>query len=289
MDPNRLAHWFCDLFFLELAARGQSRIDVASGDSIRNWIVAVEDYREGIARCAEERPDVDYDSDERLITILYRGGSWDSLSALWQQGLACGAEGQWPVLELRMPKRAARVLLEQSLSTARLGWIRRFVDLFTSRESLWPKLFAESLDENDCAFVVRCAFPVSHGHTLVFAKRAVASWFELSTHEQAEMLGLLDRQKAILERELQPDGWNIGINDGGAAGQTLDRVHIHLIPRFHGDVHNPLGGVRNVIPQRANYKDHPLEPLGPIVRRDLPPRPYLSASACARCRAHPAG
>lgn len=69
------------------------------------------------------------------------------------------------------------------------------------------------------------------------------------------MFGLLDEAKAGLEREFQPDAYNIGINDGIAAGQTVPHLHIHLIPRYQGDVADPRGGIRWVMPEKANYWD----------------------------------
>ncbi len=106
---------------------------------------------------------------------------------------------------------------------------------------------------NALAFAIRDGFPVSPGHTLIVPRRLVASWFEATREEQVAMLELLDVVKAQLDAELQPDGYNIGINAGAAAGQTVMHLHMHLIPRFHGDVPDPRGGVRHVIPGKGNY------------------------------------
>jgi diadenosine tetraphosphate (Ap4A) HIT family hydrolase len=84
-------------------------------------------------------------------------------------------------------------------------------------------------------------------------RRLVATWFEATREEQIDMLDLLEVVKAQLDAELQPDGYNIGINAGPAAGQTVMHLHLHLIPRFHGDVPDPRGGVRHVIPGKGNY------------------------------------
>ena len=96
-------------------------------------------------------------------------------------------------------------------------------------------------------------FPVSPGHTLIIPKRHVASFFDLSKEEQQDLLDLADRVKRIVEERYHPDGFNIGINVGEAAGQSIFHIHMHLIPRYKGDVPNPRGGVRGVIPAKQNY------------------------------------
>ena len=96
-------------------------------------------------------------------------------------------------------------------------------------------------------------FPVSPGHALIIPRRHVASFFELTQEEQQDLLNLADRVKRIVEERYHPDGYNIGINVGEAAGQSIFHVHMHLIPRYQGDVPNPRGGVRGVIPAKQNY------------------------------------
>lgn len=96
-------------------------------------------------------------------------------------------------------------------------------------------------------------FPVSPGHTLIIPKRHVASFFDLTKEEQLDLLKLADKVKIIIEERFHPDGYNVGINVGEAAGQSIFHVHMHLIPRYHGDVPNPRGGVRGVIPAKQNY------------------------------------
>lgn len=103
------------------------------------------------------------------------------------------------------------------------------------------------------AFVIRDAFPVSPGHTLVIPWRHVGSFFELTEVERTCMLELLGQAKAELDRTFQPDGFNIGINDGAAAGQTVPHLHLHVIPRYQGDVPDSRGGVRWVLPSKAKY------------------------------------
>ena len=106
---------------------------------------------------------------------------------------------------------------------------------------------------DDVTLVIRDAFPVSPGHTLIIPRRHVGSFFELTPPERASMFELLTQAKVELDETLQPDGFNIGINDGAAAGQTVPHLHLHLIPRYRGDTPDPRGGVRWVLPAKAKY------------------------------------
>ncbi len=101
--------------------------------------------------------------------------------------------------------------------------------------------------------VLRDGFPISPGHTLIIPKRHIASFFETTPDERNELLSLLDRAQKNLQTEFNPDAFNIGINDGAAAGQTIPHLHIHLIPRYQGDLPDPRGGVRWIIPEKAKY------------------------------------
>jgi len=89
---------------------------------------------------------------------------------------------------------------------------------------------------------------------LIIPFRHFASYFDATREEKLAILELIDRAKEFLDREFKPDGYNIGVNVGEAAGQTIMHVHIHVIPRYAGDTEDPTGGVRNVIPERGNYK-----------------------------------
>ncbi len=106
---------------------------------------------------------------------------------------------------------------------------------------------------NDLAIAFRDAFPVSPGHTLVITKRHANTWFEATRGEQNAVLDLIDEVKGLLDDELHPDGFNVGFNVGEAAGQTIPHLHVHVIPRFEGDVDDPTGGVRLVVPDKGNY------------------------------------
>jgi diadenosine tetraphosphate (Ap4A) HIT family hydrolase len=107
--------------------------------------------------------------------------------------------------------------------------------------------------ESPLALAIRDAFPISPGHTLIVPRRHIGSFFEASSDERTEMLALIDAAKRRIDMELSPAGYNIGINDGEAAGQTVLHLHVHLIPRFRGDVEDPRGGVRWIISDKADY------------------------------------
>jgi diadenosine tetraphosphate (Ap4A) HIT family hydrolase len=109
------------------------------------------------------------------------------------------------------------------------------------------------ITRNHLAIALRDAYPVTLGHTLVIPARHVASFFDATPAEREAMLSLLDAMKRRLDAEYRPAGYNIGINDGAAAGQTIAHLHIHLIPRYPGDPPDPRGGVRWIIPAKADY------------------------------------
>lgn len=115
-------------------------------------------------------------------------------------------------------------------------------------------LSAESLVwASDLTVAMRDRFPVNPGHTLVIPRRHVETYFAATPEERAELWRAVEEIKRGLDEELHADGYNIGFNVGVAAGQTVMHVHVHVIPRFRGDMDDPRGGVRNVIPARGNY------------------------------------
>jgi diadenosine tetraphosphate (Ap4A) HIT family hydrolase len=110
---------------------------------------------------------------------------------------------------------------------------------------------------NAQCIALRDGFPVSPGHTLVIPRRHVASLSELTPEEQSALWSLVAEARQQLDASLRPHGYNIGINDGVAAGQTVMHLHVHLIPRYTGDLEDPRGGVRWVIPHKADYWSGP--------------------------------
>jgi diadenosine tetraphosphate (Ap4A) HIT family hydrolase len=117
---------------------------------------------------------------------------------------------------------------------------------------------------NDHAMAFHDGFPVTPGHSLIITKRHIALFFEATREEQMAMLDLLAEMRELLLNPPQPpfdkvgslsvpDAFNIGINDGAAAGQTVPHLHIHLIPRYAGDTDDPRGGVRWIMPEKAPY------------------------------------
>jgi len=109
------------------------------------------------------------------------------------------------------------------------------------------------LAENELAVAVKDAFPVNPGHALIVPRRHVEGFFELTADEQAALWRLLPLVKERLDARHAPAGYTVGVNVGAAAGQTVGHVHVHLIPRYAGDVEDPRGGVRWVVPARAAW------------------------------------
>lgn len=112
----------------------------------------------------------------------------------------------------------------------------------------------EIIIDSQSAFSIYDKFPVSQGHALIIPKRHVADYFELFSEEQSYCWELVNKTKQILQKKYNPDGFNVGINVNIEAGQTIPHVHIHLIPRYKGDVKDPEGGVRGVIPEKKAYQ-----------------------------------
>ena len=108
---------------------------------------------------------------------------------------------------------------------------------------------------DDLFAVVRDKYPISPGHTLIIARRPISRFHELSTAEKARLLVWIDWTQQHLALALSPaaDAFNLGLNDGPAAGQTMPQLHFHIIPRYTGDVPDPRGGIRHVIPTKARY------------------------------------
>ena len=107
--------------------------------------------------------------------------------------------------------------------------------------------------ESDLVLGIWDAFPVADGHALLVTRRHVATWFDATADERQALTAAIDMVRQAILASHQPDGFNIGINVGEAAGQTVPHLHLHVIPRYAGDVADPRGGVRHVIPGRANY------------------------------------
>jgi diadenosine tetraphosphate (Ap4A) HIT family hydrolase len=105
---------------------------------------------------------------------------------------------------------------------------------------------------NNYAYVRRDNFQLSRGHVLVVPIRHVADYFDMTLEEKHAVVTLLDQAKALIESEHAPDGYNIGVNIGKAGGQSRMHVHVHLIPRYEGDVADPRGGIRCVLAKKAD-------------------------------------
>ena len=107
--------------------------------------------------------------------------------------------------------------------------------------------------ENATAVALEDRYPISPGHTLVVPRRHVESVFDLAPAEMLDLGALVMEARRRLNEALKPDGFNVGVNDGLGAGQTVMHAHVHVVPRFRGDVPDPRGGVRWVLPEKARY------------------------------------
>ena len=104
-------------------------------------------------------------------------------------------------------------------------------------------------------FIIYDSYPVSDGHCLIISNEVKETYFDLSDEEKMDLDSMIEKAKEIIEEIRSPDGYNIGMNCGIAAGQTVMHFHCHVIPRYIGDMEEPRGGVRGVIPQKQNYED----------------------------------
>jgi diadenosine tetraphosphate (Ap4A) HIT family hydrolase len=122
-----------------------------------------------------------------------------------------------------------------------------------------PCIFCRERDEpgllaaNDLAVAFPAGFPVSPGHALIVPRRHEPDFFSLSPDEQAAVVALVSPVRTALDGQFSPDAYNLGVNAGKAAGQTILHTHLHVIPRYAGDVAEPRGGVRWVLPETARY------------------------------------
>ena len=120
-------------------------------------------------------------------------------------------------------------------------------------DCIFCQLDRSTLAESKLSRAFLDSFPVSKGHALVIPKRHVASLWKMTAEEYTDAFDLVRQLKEFLQEQFNPAGFNIGVNCGEAAGQSVFHAHIHIIPRYIGDVSNPRGGVRNIIPGKGNY------------------------------------
>lgn len=112
---------------------------------------------------------------------------------------------------------------------------------------------AEVLERFEHCYAMKDQYPVSNGHVLIIPYKHTENWFTASEEVRLDIMQALHKLKAMLDKEYNPDGYNIGANCGIAAGQTVPHLHLHLIPRYKGDMEDPRGGVRGVIPSKQKY------------------------------------
>jgi diadenosine tetraphosphate (Ap4A) HIT family hydrolase len=111
----------------------------------------------------------------------------------------------------------------------------------------------DRLLENEVGFVIYDKFPVTEGHCLVIPHRVYSNYFSSTNNEVKGLNELIFKTRELLKTRYEPTGYNVGINCGEDAGQTIPHMHIHIIPRYKGDVADPTGGVRGVIPEKQKY------------------------------------
>jgi diadenosine tetraphosphate (Ap4A) HIT family hydrolase len=116
-----------------------------------------------------------------------------------------------------------------------------------------PSSETELITESATAYAIYDKYPVNQGHALIIPKRHCSDFFELTFREQSACIFMLNNVKQLVSRRFNPDGFNVGINIHESAGQSIPHVHIHLIPRYAGDVGDPFGGVRGVVPGKREY------------------------------------
>jgi len=109
------------------------------------------------------------------------------------------------------------------------------------------------LHQGDHFFIVPDKYPVSDGHLLIVSKVPRADYFELTSAEQHELTDMITKAKTLIEQSHSPDGYNIGMNCGAVAGQTVFHFHCHVIPRYEGDMSDPRGGVRHCVEGKGDY------------------------------------
>jgi len=113
---------------------------------------------------------------------------------------------------------------------------------------------SENILQNEYCYARWSTFEVNEGHLLIVPFRHFGDYFEATDEEKKATWDLVDQGKVLIESKYKPDGYNIGINIGQAAGQTIMHLHIHIIPRYKGDMEDPCGGVRGVIPHKQKYE-----------------------------------
>lgn len=116
-----------------------------------------------------------------------------------------------------------------------------------------PRTKTEFITESAMVYSILDGFPVTNGHALVIPKKHISNYFDLSINQQQSIWIVVNRVKEILDKRYKPDGFNVGFNVNEPAGQSIFHAHIHVIPRYSGDMDNPKGGVRHVIPERGKY------------------------------------
>lgn len=122
--------------------------------------------------------------------------------------------------------------------------------------------------ENESAFAIYDGFAISEGHVLVIPKKQVSSIFELDGFEYHNCFDLVKKITFFLKDKFKVEAFNIGINNGLDAGQTIAHAHIHIIPRYKGDIKDPRGGVRNILPDKSGYLNKTIDVVAAVIKKN---------------------
>lgn len=232
--------------------------DDEGGELARKWefpggkLEPGETRQRALERELDEELGVRIDTGAYLMSVEHR---YAEFSIVMHAYMATIAEGQILLCE----HLAVRWLRREELRT--LDWapadmpiVERLMEIATCPFCRVPP--EQRFYDGSYVFGIWDSHPVSPGHALLITKRHAPTWFDASPEEKAELLAAIDAARAAIELSHSPDGYNIGVNVGAAAGQTVFHLHVHVIPRYKGDVKEPRGGVRHVIMGGASYPDN---------------------------------
>jgi len=225
----------------------------AGGELSRMWefpggkVEPGESHREALEREIDEELNLRIQAGEHIHTVEHRYAAFSISLHAYRATILSGV----PSLNEHL---AIRWLQAEELRM--LDWAPADLPIVERLMNTHPCPFCsitieQRFYDGQLVFGIWDAHPVSPGHALLIPKRHVPTWFDATREEQAELLAAIDAARAAIEQAHAPDGYNIGVNIGAAAGQTVFHLHVHVIPRYAGDVKTPQGGVRQVVPGKS--------------------------------------
>jgi len=225
----------------------------AGGELSRLWefpggkVEPGESHREALKREIDEELNLRIQTGEHIHTVEYRYAAFSISLHAYRATVLSGV----PTLNEHLAIRWLRVdeLSTLDWAPADLPIVERLMNTHTCPFCTVPA--EQRFYDGPLVYGIWDSHPVSPGHALLIPKRHVPTWFEATREEQAELLSAIEATRAAIEQTHAPDGYNIGVNIGAAAGQTVFHLHVHVIPRYAGDVKTPQGGVRQVVPGKS--------------------------------------